>query len=285
MTLRTIDTGNFKLDGGAMFGVVPKQIWQKLYPPDERNLCNWAMRCLLVETHNRRILIDTGIGSKQDERFLGHYFLNGSASLQGSLAALGFAPASITDVVLTHLHFDHCGGAVERVNKALVPTFPNAQYWTNEAHWQWATAPNDREKASFLKENILPLAESGQLRFVAPGANGIANFDGLPGFDLRFVDGHTRAMMLPQLKVSDKTVVFMADLIPSTAHLPLPYVMGYDMFPYTTLQEKKQFLDEALAGHYVLFFEHDAYTPCCTLQMTEKGIRAASVGPLSQFIA
>jgi glyoxylase-like metal-dependent hydrolase (beta-lactamase superfamily II) len=284
MKLHTIDTGFFKLDGGAMFGVVPKQIWQKLCPPDELNLCNWAMRCLLIETNNRLILIDTGIGQKQPEKFMAHYHLNGSQTLVASLAAKGFYRDDITDVILTHLHFDHCGGAIERVGDDLLPAFKNAQYWTNASHWEWATQPNEREKASFLSENILPLQASGQLRFVATNGAETVPFDGLGAVSLRMAFGHTRAMMLPQIRLGEITLVFMADLIPSVAHIPLPYVMGYDMFPYTTLQEKKAFLNEAAAGNYLLFFEHDATVECCTVQSTEKGVRALRTGKLTDFI-
>ncbi|TAD84097.1 MAG: MBL fold metallo-hydrolase [Bacteroidetes bacterium] len=286
MKLHTIETGFFKLDGGAMFGVVPKQIWQKLCPPDALNLCTWAMRCLLVETSNRLILIDTGIGSKQPDKFLAHYHLHGSHTLHSSLANKGFNRHDLTDVILTHLHFDHCGGAIDRTaDGTLVPAFKNARYWTNTPHWDWATQPNDREKASFLPDNILPLLSSGQLNFVPTNGTQTVAFDGELNLSLRMAFGHTQAMMLPQITVGETTIVFMADLIPSVAHLPLPYVMGYDMFPCTTLQEKKSFLEEALAGNYVLFFEHDAHTACCTLAQTEKGIRAGNTGSLTDFIA
>jgi glyoxylase-like metal-dependent hydrolase (beta-lactamase superfamily II) len=266
MNLHTINTGNFKLDGGAMFGVVPKTIWNKLNPADNNNLCNWAMRCLLIEEENRLILVDTGIGNKQDEKFFGHYYLNGNDNLNKSLASLGFSQYDITDVFLTHLHFDHVGGAIIRTGEKLIPAFPNATYWSNEQHWNWAINPNDREKASFLKENILPLQESGKLSFIHS-----------PSFDrnisIRFVHGHTESMMLPQIIYKERTIVFMADLLPSAAHIPLPYVMAYDMFPLTTLEEKKIFLTEAVENNYVLFFEHDAVNECCDLQLTEKGVR------------
>jgi glyoxylase-like metal-dependent hydrolase (beta-lactamase superfamily II) len=266
MNLHTINTGNFKLDGGAMFGVVPKTIWNKLNPADNNNLCNWAMRCLLIEEENRLILVDTGIGNKQDEKFFGHYYLNGNNNLNKSLASLGFSQYDITDVFLTHLHFDHVGGAIIRTGEKLIPAFPNATYWSNEQHWNWAINPNDREKASFLKENILPLQESGKLSFIHS-----------PSFDrnisIRFVHGHTESMMLPQIIYKERTIVFMADLLPSAAHIPLPYVMAYDMFPLTTLEEKKIFLTEAVENNYVLFFEHDAVNECCDLQLTEKGVR------------
>lgn len=269
MQLHTINTGLFKLDGGAMFGVVPKTLWNKLNPADENNLCTWAMRCLLIEDGNRLILVDNGIGNKQDAKFFGHYYLHGSHTLEDSLNAAGFSRDDITDVFLTHLHFDHCGGSIVRENEKLVPAFKNAKYWSNERHWQWATEPNAREKASFLKENILPIQQSGRLHFI-PDEEG---FEFLPDFKVRFVNGHTDAMMLPQIRYKNKTIVFMADLLPSAAHLPLPYVMAYDMFPLTTLKEKAVFLDEAVANDYVLFFEHDPQIECCSLQQTEKGVR------------
>lgn len=270
MKLHTIHTGNFKLDGGAMFGVVPKSIWHKLNPADDNNLCSWAMRCLLIEDGNRLILVDNGIGNKQDAKFLGHYYLHGDDSLDGSLKKLGFHRDAITDVFLTHLHFDHCGGSIVKEGDKLVPAFKNATYWSNLRHWEWATKPNEREKASFLKENILPIEQSGQLKFIEP-------LDGISfgkQMSVRFVNGHTDAMMLPQIQYKDRTLIFMADLLPSTGHIPLPYVMAYDMFPLTTLHEKKAFLTEAVENDYILFFEHDPVNECCTLQMTEKGIRA-----------
>ncbi|MEO6404497.1 MAG: MBL fold metallo-hydrolase [Ferruginibacter sp.] len=269
MKLYSIHTGNFKLDGGAMFGVVPKSIWQKLNPPDENNLCSWAMRCLLIEDGNRLILVDNGIGNKQDAKFMGHYHLHGDHTLNRSLAVNGFSKDDITDVFLTHLHFDHCGGSIERVNDKLIPAFKNATYWSNERHWKWATEPNDREKASFLKENILPIKESGQLKFIE------TNFAEFPAsIEITQVFGHTDAMMLPQVNYNGRTIVFMADLLPSAAHIPLPYVMAYDMFPLTTLHEKKAFLTEAQEKNFILFFEHDPLIECCNLALTEKGIRA-----------
>lgn len=271
MKLYSIPTGNFKLDGGAMFGVVPKSIWNKLNPADENNLCNWSMRCLLIEDNNRLILIDNGIGDKQDAKFMGHYYLNGDDTLDKSLAKYGFHKNDITDVFLTHLHFDHCGGSIVRNGDKLVPAFKNAVYWSNERHWKWAITPNEREKASFLKENILPIRESGQMKFVE---DNIDLIDFSTDIKIRFVNGHTDAMMLPQITYKDKTIVYMADLLPSTAHIPLPYVMAYDMFPLTTLMEKKAFLQEAFEKEYIMFFEHDVQTECCTLVQTEKGIRA-----------
>ena len=271
MKLHSIHTGNFKLDGGAMFGVVPKTIWNKSNPADENNLCSWAMRCLLIEEGNKLSLIDNGIGDKQDAKFLSHYHLHGDETLDNSLSKNGFNRNDITDVFLTHLHFDHCGGSIIREGDKLIPAFPNAVYWSNEKHWEWATKPNDREKASFLKENILPIQESGQLKFIEPTGNKHSGI--IDGFDIYYAYGHTDAMMLPMIQYKGKTVVFMADLLPSIGHLPLPYVMAYDMFPLQTLEEKKSFLTEALANQYILFFEHDPVNECCTLKMTEKGIR------------
>ena len=269
MQLYTIDTGFFKLDGGAMFGVVPKSIWNKLNPADENNMCTWAMRCLLIQDGNRLILIDNGIGNKQDEKFLGHYYLHGNDTLEKSLAKHGFNTDDITDVFLTHLHFDHCGGSIKREDDKLVPAFKYATFWTNEQHWKTAITPNDREKASFLKDNILPIQQSGQLKFV-----GDHQIDFSTNFQIKQVFGHTEAMMLPMINYKGKTIVYMADLLPSVGHIPVPYVMAYDMFPLTTLNEKKSFLTEAVQNDYVLFFQHDPKIECCNLQMTEKGIRA-----------
>lgn len=268
MKLYTIDTELFKLDGGAMYGVVPKVLWNKINPADENNLCTWAMRCLLIETNNRLILVDTGIGKKQDAKFFSHYYLHGPHTLETSLSQHGFSKDDITDVFITHLHFDHCGGCIERINNQLQPVFKNAVYWSNEEHWKWATEPNEREKASFLKENILPIQESGQLQFVPVQDN----YAWLEHISIRFVYGHTAAMMLPQIQYKNNTFLYVADLFPSASHIPLPYIMAYDMFPYTTLQEKKAFLNEALQHNYIFIFEHDAHYECCTLQQTEKGI-------------
>jgi len=279
MKLHTIDTGLFKLDGGAMFGVVPKTIWQKLVPPDENNLCTWAMRCLLIEDGNRLILIDNGIGDKQDEKFMGHYHLHGDDTLDKSLKKLGFHRSDITDVFLTHLHFDHCGGSIIREGEKLKPAFENATYWSNDKHWEWAVHPNDREKASFLKENILPIQESGQLKFIET-EDGVAFTEHMK---VRFAYGHTDAMMLPQIEYKGRTIMYMADLLPASAHIPLPYVMAYDMFPLQTLKEKKAFLEEALTGDYILYFEHDALNECCTLQQTEKGIRVSETFKLGEL--
>lgn len=269
MKLHAIETGLFKLDGGAMFGVVPKSIWNKTNPADENNLCTWAMRCLLIEDGDRLILVDNGIGNKQDEKFLRHYYLHGDDTLDKSLKAKGFSKDDITDVFLTHLHFDHCGGSIVREGEKLRPAFKNAFYWSNEKHWDWAVNPNDREKASFLKDNILPIQESGQLRFIADKDD--VEFH--EGINIRFAYGHTDAMMLPQIKYKGKTLVYMADLLPSIGHIPLPYVMAYDMFPMKTLTEKKAFLQEAADNNYILILEHDSQNECCTLKETEKGIR------------
>jgi glyoxylase-like metal-dependent hydrolase (beta-lactamase superfamily II) len=287
MQLYTIDTGNFKLDGGAMFGVVPKTMWNKLNPADENNLCSWSMRCLLVEDGNRLILIDTGIGTKQDAKFFSHYYLHGTANLDSSLAAHGFHRDDITDVFLTHLHFDHCGGAIIREGDQLKPAFKNATYWSHADHWNWAVHPNDREKASFLKENILPIQESGQLKLIE--GTGTKQGDQLElitftdNFSIRLVNGHTNSMMLPQLNYKGKTIVYMADLLPSVAHLPIPYVMAYDMFPLTTLTEKKSFLKEAIEHNYLLYFEHDPQNEMATLVQTEKGIRAGETLRITDF--
>lgn len=279
MKLYSINTGYFKLDGGAMFGVVPKSIWNKLNPADENNLCTWAMRSLLIEDGNRLILVDTGIGNKQDAKFFGHYYLHGDDTLDKSLAKYGFHRHDITDVLLTHLHFDHVGGAIIIEKNKMVPAFKNATYWSNEQHWQWATKPNDREKASFLKENIQPIQDSGKLKFIEVKED-IAFSDSVT---IRFVNGHTHAMMLPQINdYKGKTLVYVADLLPSVGHIPIPYVMAYDMFPLTTLQEKKAFLQEALQNNFILFFEHDHLNECCTLSMTEKGIRAKETFKLEE---
>lgn len=279
MKLHTIDTGFFKLDGGAMFGVVPKAIWQKTNPADDHNLCTWAMRCLLVEYGNRLILIDTGIGNKQSEKFFTHYYLHGDAALDGSLYKLGFHRNDITDVFLTHLHFDHVGGAVQRNGEHFAPAFKNAIYWSNDKHWDWAVYPNQREKASFLKENILPIQESGQLKFINV-QDGITFTD---NFKVRFVSGHTESMMLPLITYKGRQILYMADLLPSIGHLPIPYVMAYDMFPLTTLNEKKIYLGEAAANNYILYLEHDPVNECCTLQDTEKGIRVKDTFKLSEL--
>ena len=279
MTIHVLNTGFFKLDGGAMFGVVPKSIWNKLNPADENNLCTWAMRCLLIEDDDRLILIDTGIGDKQDEKFFRHYYLSANRSLNELLAEKGYSVADVTDVFLTHLHFDHCGGAVIRKDDKLLPAFPNATYWSNEQHWKWATEPNEREKASFLKENILPLQDSGRLKFI--DINNESRFSS--NITVKFVDGHTRAMMIPHITYRSRTLVYMADLLPSAGHIPIPYVMAYDMFPLTTLNEKKAFLEKAVNANYILFFEHDPLNECCELQQTDRGIRSRRTTPLAEI--
>ncbi|MEL7001654.1 MAG: MBL fold metallo-hydrolase [Bacteroidota bacterium] len=279
MNLHVINTGNFKLDGGAMFGVVPKVIWQKSNPADENNLCNWAMRCLLIEDGDRLILIDNGLGNKQSEKFFSHYYLNGEHSLSNSLSKAGFSESEITDMFLTHLHFDHCGGGVIGAGDRLELAFKNAHYWSNEDHWKWATQPNVREKASFLKENIIPMEDSGHLKFVS--MNEASPFQ---QFDVLMVDGHTDKQMLPKIKYKDQTIVFVADLLPSVSHIPLPYVMGYDTRPLLTMEEKEKFLKEAADKQYILFFEHDPFHECCTVKHTEKGVRLDRVFPLSEVL-
>ncbi|MDO8999770.1 MAG: MBL fold metallo-hydrolase [Bacteroidota bacterium] len=269
MKLYSINTGHFKLDGGAMFGVVPKSIWNKLNPADENNMCSWAMRCLLIEDGNRLVLIDNGMGNKQDAKFFGYYFLHGNDTLQKSLNAHGFSSDDITDMVLTHLHFDHCGGSIKYNNDRtkLEPAFKNAKYYSNKKHWEWAVNPNPREKASFLKENILPIQESGQLNFID------STTELIPGLNFLEVNGHTEAMMLPLIKYKNTTVAYMADLIPSVGHLPIPYVMAYDTRPLETLKEKDLILNKALENNWSLFFEHDPLIECVNLERGERGIR------------
>lgn len=274
MKLFPVEAGNFKLDGGAMFGVVPKALWNKTNPADANNLIDIAARCLLIEDGNRLILIDTGLGSKQSDKFFGHYHLWGPHNLDASLKKLGFHRDEITDVFMTHLHFDHCGGCIQwnQDRTGYEPAFKNAFFWTNEAHWQWATQPNAREKASFLNENLWPMKESGQLKFVPNTQKNLlenSEFD----FDILFVDGHTDKQMLPIIKYQGKTLVFCADLIATAGHIPLPYVMGYDTRPLLTLGEKEAFLNKAVENDYLLFFEHDAHNQLCTLKNTEKGVR------------
>jgi len=280
MNLHVINTGNFKLDGGAMFGVVPKSLWSRTNEADENNMCTWSMRCLLIEDGDRLILIDNGIGSKQNEKFFSHFYLDNTDSLTKSLNTAGFSEDDITDVFLTHLHFDHCGGGV-RYNQQgkLEMAFKNAKYWSNADHWQWATVPNQREKASFLSENILPMQESGHLNFI--DLENKSNFD---AFDILTFDGHTEKQMLPKLKYKDQTIVFMADLLPSIGHIPLPYVMGYDTRPLLTLDEKGKFLKEAADNEYILYLEHDSMNECCTVKNTEKGVRLDRVFSLSDVL-
>jgi glyoxylase-like metal-dependent hydrolase (beta-lactamase superfamily II) len=283
MKIHVIETGLFKLDGGAMFGVVPKTLWQKTNPADENNMCTWALRCLLIEDGQRLMLIDTGIGDKQSEKFFSHYHLQGNDTLIGSIRKAGFHEDDITDVILTHLHFDHCGGAIawNTQKDGYRPVFKHAIYWSNAPHWQWATIPNAREKASFLAENILPIQESGQLKFVERTDS--FSREAFPNIDLLFVDGHTDSMMIPHIKYKGKTIVFMADLLPSVGHIPLPYVMGYDTRPLITLEEKGSFLDTAATENFVLFLEHDSVNECCTLQHTEKGVRLAETFAFSSL--
>ncbi|WP_028296607.1 MBL fold metallo-hydrolase [Olivibacter sitiensis] len=280
MQLYTIDTGFFKLDGGAMFGVVPKIIWHKTNPADELNLCTWATRLLLIEEADRLILVDTSIGNKQSEKFFSYYYRHGEDTLDSSLARHGFHRDDITDVFLTHLHFDHAGGAIDQVGDQYVPAFKHASYWSNERHWRWATVePNERERASFLKENILPIAESGKLKFIKE-EDGIRFSEHVT---VRFAYGHTDAMMLPQIDYRGRTLLYMADLLPSVGHIPIPYVMGYDSFPMKTLEEKKRILQEAYENNYILFLEHDSVNECCTLKQTEKGLRLDQTFKLTEI--
>ena len=283
MQLHVINTGNFKLDGGAMFGVVPKSLWTRTNPCDSNNMCNWAMRSLLIEDGDRLMLIDTGIGNKQSEKFFSHFHLHGNDSLDSSLAAQGFHRDDITDVFLTHLHFDHCGGAIEFDSKseAFRPAFKNAKFWSNEQHWKWATEPNAREKASFLKENILPIQESGQLEFLPHDSDFLKQ--PFPNMDVLMAYGHTDAQMIPHIQYKGKTIVFMADLLPSTGHIPLPYVMGYDTRPLLTLDEKERFMNTAADNDFVLFLEHDSVNECCTVQHTEKGVRLKDIFSFSEL--
>ena len=280
MQLYTIDTGYFKLDGGAMFGVVPKVLWSRTNPADYNNLCPWAMRSLLIEDGDRLILIDNGIGDKQEDKFLKHYYLHGDVHLHSSLAKHGFSADDVTDVFLTHLHFDHCGGSVQWNNNrsGFQLTFKNAKYWTNKEHWKWATKPNRREKASFLKENIIPIQQAGHLNFVENEGELFDNFNTL------FVNGHTEAQMIPHITYKDKIIVFAADLLPSTGHIPLPYVMGYDTKPLITLKEKEKFLEDAVTKEYIIFLQHDNYNECCTLKDTEKGVRLDQTFRLSDCL-
>lgn len=269
MRIYPIETGNFKLDGGAMFGVVPKSLWERTNPADEKNMISMSMRCMLIEDGDRLTLIDTGLGNKQSDKFFGYYYLFGDYSLDASLAKYGFHRDDITDVFLTHLHFDHCGGSIQwnKDRTGYEPAFKNARFWSNQRHWDWAIHPNAREKASFLQENILPIEESGQLNFLHLNAKDYV------GFDVLFKDGHTEKQMLPKIEYQDKTLVFMADLLPTAGHIPLPYVMGYDTRPLLTLKEKEAFLNEAADKEYYLFLEHDAYNELITVKHTEKGVR------------
>lgn len=277
MKLHKIETGLFKLDGGAMFGVVPKSIWQRTNPADANNLCTWAMRCLLIEDGDRLILIDNGIGDKQDAKFLSYYYLHGDDSLIKSLNKAGFSEDDVTDVFLTHLHFDHCGGGVRYENGKAVLAFKNARYWSNKDHWRLAMEPNVREKASFLKENILPMEQSGHLNFADEKSSPFRQFE------ILFVSGHTEKMMIPKIRYNNTILCYVADLLPSTGHLPLPYVMGYDTHPLLTMEEKEQFLNEAADNGYILFFEHDPVNECCTVKQTERGVRLDRTFKLSEI--
>ena len=279
MNLHVIDTGHFKLDGGAMFGVVPKALWNRHQPADENNRCTWAMRCLLIEAHGRVILIDTGMGDKQDDKFRSHFEPHGEGDLLASIARAGYTREEITDVVLTHLHFDHCGGAVQkRPNGDLELTFPNAIHWSEENHWKWATDPNPRERASFLKENILPIKESGMLKFVNDDTEII------PELWFAIADGHTHGMLIPHLEIGEETLVFMADLLPSPTHIPLAWVMGYDIDPLQTIREKEAFLAEAAENNFILFYEHDPVIECSRVVHMEKGFRASDTMSLADIL-
>ncbi|MBS3993475.1 MAG: MBL fold metallo-hydrolase [Bacteroidetes bacterium] len=283
MKIYSIETVKFKLDGGAMFGVVPKSIWQKTNPADSNNLIDMSIRCMLIEDNNRLILIDTGLGNKQSEKFYSHYFLHGDFSLDKSLKKAGFHRDDITDVFLTHLHFDHCGGSIQ-FNKDKIgfePAFKNAHFWSNQNHWKWATEPNKRERASFLKENINPIQESGQLKFVDIPTSDMLKKSAL-GFDILFVDGHTEKQMIPHIQYQDKTIVYAADLLPTVGHIPLPYVMGYDTRPLLTLDEKEKFMNLAAENEYYIFFEHDPVNELCTVEKTEKGVRLKQIYTLNE---
>lgn len=278
MNLYPINAGNFKLDGGAMFGVVPKSLWTRTNPADANNMINIAARCLLIEDGNRLILIDTGMGNKQSDKFFGYYFLWGNDTIDSSLKAHGFHRDDITDVFMTHLHFDHCGGSIQwnKDRSGYEPAFKNARFWSNKNHWEWATQPNNREKASFLKENIIPMEESGQLKFTSlPELDMLQNSE--LGFDIFFANGHTEKQMIPMIKYKGKTICFMADLLPTAGHLPVPFVMGYDTRPLLTLGEKEKFLNMAADHNYYLFLEHDAHNEIITVQHTEKGVRLKDV--------
>jgi len=279
MNLYKIETGNLKLDGGAMFGVVPKVLWQNLYPADEHNLCNWSMRCLLIETDNKKVLIDTGMGDKQSDKFFSYYYPNGNETLMSSLLSNGFTPEDITDVILTHLHFDHSGGAVKYNNaNELVPAFPNATYHISKTHWNWANKPNRRERASFLPENFIPLKDHGQLNLIEEEK------ELFPGIEIKIFNGHTEGQIIPYIKYKNKTLVYGGDLFPSAAHIPMPYIMSYDTKPLITLDDKKRFFADVKNNDVILFFEHDLYNECCSLIETEKGFKVNETFSLDDFI-
>jgi len=280
MKLLKIETGNFKLDGGALFGVVPKSLWNKVYPADKNNMCTLSMRCLFIEAEKRNILIDTGIGRKQTDKFFNYYFLNGTHSLENSLRTIGVKQEDITDVILTHLHFDHCGGAAGRdIADNDILTFPNAVYWVSHRQWLWAENPNQREKASFLKENFEPIVKKGKLQFIYHEGPFINDMD------IRFFNGHTDGMIVPFIRYNNRTLVFMADLIPTSAHIPGSWICGFDIQPLVSLEERKKFLEEAVDNEYILFFEHDLYTECCSLKITEKGIRMDQSFTLNEILS
>ena len=278
MKLFPLNITNFRIDGGAMFGVVPKVLWEKQYPADENNLCNWALRSLLIDTGERIVLIDNGFGDKQSEKFMSRFHLNENKGLERALAEHGYSPADITDMLITHLHYDHCGGGVryndDRTGFEL--TFPNAVYRVGKAQWESAMNPNFREKDSFLKENLVPMMESGQMELIEKDT------EILPGIEVRVYNGHTEGQLIPFIRVNGSTVVFVADLLPSVAHIPLPYIMSYDVMPTETLREKERFLEEAVKNGYILFFQHDLYNECCTLQQTPKGTRAKETFRLNE---
>lgn len=280
MELYSIPTGNFKLDGGAMFGVVPKSMWSKVYPSDENNLIPLSMRCLLIVEGDRRILVDNGIGSKQDEKFFSHYYLHGEETLDSSLEAVGYSRKDITDMFLTHLHFDHAGGSIRRNSdgNGFEAAFPNADYWVSKVQWEWATSPNAREKASFLKENIMPVAETGRLKLFD------SDFMLIPGVEIKMYNGHTMGQAIPFIQYKERTVVYMADTIPTSAHVPLPYIMSYDTQPLISLKEKEAFLSDASKESYILFFEHDYFHECCTVTQTERGFKVERQGCLDEII-
>jgi glyoxylase-like metal-dependent hydrolase (beta-lactamase superfamily II) len=280
MNLYTIDAGRFKLDGGAMFGVVPKVLWNKLNPADDNNLCSWMMRCLLIEDGNRLILTDTGMGNKQDAKWLSYYYRHGEGDLIDSIRKAGFSENDVTDVILSHLHFDHCGGAVSwnSDRTAYQTTFKNARYWTHSEHFASASEPNAREKATFLKENIFPIQEAGQLFFIDKEKNPFEHIEILTA------DGHTDKMLMPKVNYRGREILFIADTIPSLAHVHIPYVMGYDVRPLQTMIEKENLLNQVVKQNWILFFDHDPTHDCATIQLTEKGFKVAESGSLSEFV-